>query len=167
MVPTPHPDVPVGRISGSFGVRGELKCDPTSAGRIVFTPGAELRCALGATSTTIRLSSVRPHQDRFLIGIEGVDDLDAAKPYVGAILHASRDRIALDPGEYLDMDLEGCRVYGRDGTDYGAVEAVEHYPSSDMLVVAGVLVPMVGACVIEVDVAQRRIIIDPPAGLFE
>ncbi len=46
-------------------------------------------------------------------------------------------RIALAPGEYLDDDLVGCDVEDAVGTRYGAVERVEHYPSSDMLVVGG------------------------------
>ena len=157
----------MGRISGAFGVRGELKCDPTPAGRIVFSPGAELRCARGETSSTIRVTQVRPHKDRLLIRIEGVDDADAAQAYVGAILHAGRERIELEAGEYLDEDLVGCDVRGVDETAYGTVEAVRHYPASDMLIVGGVMVPMVAALVLDVDVAQRRIVIDPPAGLFE
>lgn len=101
-----------------------------------------------------------------MIQIEGVEDADAAKAYAGALLHAPRDWIELEPGEYLDMDLVGCAVYGVDGTDYGPVEAVEHYPASDMLIVRGSMVPMVGACVSSIDIAARRIVIDPPAGLF-
>jgi 16S rRNA processing protein RimM len=165
-MPTLANDVPVGRISGVFGVRGELKCDPTTPGRIVFSAGAELRCERGAESSTVRLTGVRPHKDRLLIRIEGVDDADAAQAYAGATLHASRERIELGPGEYLDADLVGCAVVGVDGTDYGVVGAVEHYPASDMLIVGATMVPMVAACVNQVDVVGRRIVIDPPAGLF-
>ena len=55
---------------------------------------------------------------------------------------------------------------GVDGKEYGAVDAVEHYPASDMLVVAGTLVPMVAAIVHDINLAARRIVVDPPAGLF-
>jgi 16S rRNA processing protein RimM len=150
-----------------FGVRGELKCDPTSAGRAVFSPGVELHCTLGGTASTVRLKQVRAHKDRLLIVLEGIDDPNAAARYVGASLQAPRDWIALEAGEYLDVDLVGCSVRGADGTDYGNVQAVEHYPASDMLVVGGTLVPMVAACVTEIDLAQRLIVIDPPAGLFD
>lgn len=160
-------DVLAGRIAGVFGVRGELKCDPTSAGRILFVPGAELRCEHGDESSTICLSGVRSHKERLLIRIDGVDDADAAQAYAGARLFAAREAISLAEGEYLDEDLTGCDVYGEDGARYGTVLRVEHYPSSDMLVVGEHLVPMVSAIVRSIDLAARRITIDPPAGLFD
>ena len=160
-------DLPVGRIAGAFGIRGELKCDPSGAGRGVFAPGAELRCERGQETSTIRVTQVRPHRDRLLIRIAGIEDADAAAAYSGALLYASRQRIALNEGEYLDDDLVGCAVLGEDGNDFGTVERVEHYPASDLLVVGGHLVPMVRAIVIGIDLERRRIIIDPPEGLFD
>lgn len=144
-----------------------MKCDPTSAGRIVFSPGVRLRCTLNGRESTVTLTSVRPHKDRLLVRIEGVDDADAAKAYAGARLFAPRENVALQEGEFLDEDLVGCEVTGVDGTAYGKVERVEHYPASDMLVVRGFMVPMVRAIVREVDLAAGTIVIDPPAGLFE
>ncbi|HXO17783.1 MAG TPA: ribosome maturation factor RimM [Candidatus Dormibacteraeota bacterium] len=163
----PTDDVAVGRIAGAFGVRGELKCDPTSAGRTVFFAGSELRCTRGGDSSTVRIASVRPHKNRLLICIDGVDGPEAAQDYVGAVLHAARDRVALREGEYLDADLVGCAVYGTDGREHGTVERVEHYPASDMLVVGGRMVPMVAAIVTSIELAERRIVIDPPAGLLD
>jgi len=157
----------VGRIAGLFGIRGELKCDPTRAGRIVFSPGAVLQCRRGEVSSPVRLTSVRPHGARFLLRLEGVDDTDAASAYAGAVLLAARSDVALEAGEYLDDDLVGCSVYGLDETPYGTVDRVEHYPASDMLVVGGRLVPMVSAIVKAIDVATRRIVVDPPQGLLD
>ena len=161
------PDVAVGRIAGLFGVRGELKCDPTSAGRAVFLPGAELRCERGSESSTIRILAARPHGRRTLIRIEGAEDAEAAARFAGAVLYAPRDRIALAANEYLDDDLVGCNVEDASGRRYGSVERVEHYPSSDMLVVGGAMVPLVSAIVSSVDIAGRRIVIDPPEGLLD
>ncbi len=159
-------ELAVGRIAGPFGVRGELKCDPTSLGRTIVSRGSELRCVRGDASWPIRVEAVRPHKGRLLIRIEGVEDSDAAASYSGAVLYASRATIELGEGEYFDDDLVGCAVQGTDGTPYGMVERVEHYPSSDMLVVDGVMVPMVGAIVAQIDLSRRRIVVDPPAGLF-
>ncbi len=144
-----------------------MKCDPTTAGRTVFSPGAELRCERHGAWSRLHVTGVRPHKGRLLVTADGVDTVDAAKAYAGAVLYAPRETLDVAADEYLDADLAGCRVFGVDGTDYGAVDAVEHYPSSDMLVVAGTMVPMVRAYVREIDVAQRRIVIDPPAGLFD
>jgi 16S rRNA processing protein RimM len=145
-----------------------MKCDPTAAGRIVFSVGASIRCErAGNAASMLRVIGVRPHKGRLLVRAEGVDDAVAAKAYAGAVLYAPRAQLDVAAGEFLDADLIGCRVVGVDGIDYGAVEAVEHYPASDMLVVAGSMIPMVRAHVRNVDVASRCITIDPPAGLFD
>jgi 16S rRNA processing protein RimM len=160
-------EIEVGRIAGVFGLHGELKCDPTSAGRIVFSAGTTLRCERDQASSSIRLTQVRPHKGRLLIRIEGVDDADTAGAFAGAALYAPRQDVVLNEGEYFDADLVGCAVWGPDDTNYGTVEGVEHYPAGDMLVVAGHLVPMVRAIVCEIDLGRRRIVIDPPAGLLD
>jgi 16S rRNA processing protein RimM len=166
-MPNPASDVAVGRIAGVFGVRGELKCDPTSAGRTVISAGAQLRCRQRDVPSTIRIESARAHKGRLLIRISGVDDAEAAAAYAGAILFASRAEITLQAGEYLDDDLIGCAVYGIGGSAYGRVERVEHFPSSDMLVIEGRMVPMVAAIVTSIDLERRRIVIDPPEGLLD
>jgi 16S rRNA processing protein RimM len=126
-----------------------------------------LRCESRNGSSTIRITSVRPHKDRFLIRIEGVDDANAAEAYAGATLYASRDKLDVNEGEYLDVDLIGCKVVGVDGKEHGKVGAVEHYPASDMLVVNNRMIPMVHAIVKNIDMATRRITVDPPLGLLE
>jgi 16S rRNA processing protein RimM len=159
--------VTVGRLAGAFGVRGELKCDPTSAGRTAIFAGANLRCERDVESSVVRITAVRTHGRRLLLRIEGVEDADAAGKYAGALLFAAREQIALDAGEYLDDDLVGCIVADVRGKEHGAVERVEHYPSSDMLVVGGRMIPMVAAIVKEIDLERRRISIDPPAELLD
>ncbi len=113
------------------------------------------------------IASVRPHKDRLLLRFEGVDDANAAEAYAGSTLYAGRDKLDVGEGEYLDVDLVGCSVVGVDGKEYGEVGAVEHYPASDMLVVNNRMVPMVHAIVKNIDIAAKRITVDPPAGLLE
>ncbi len=85
-----------------------------------------------------------------------MDDADAAAELRRRhALRPARTRSRLREGEYLDADLVGCAVVGIDGTEHGMVERVEHYPSSDMLVVAGRMVPMVRAIVTAIDLAAR------------
>jgi 16S rRNA processing protein RimM len=117
--------------------------------------------------STVRLAAVRAHKNRLLVRIENVRDANAAEAYRDAVLYAPREQIALEDGEYLDDDLLGCAVVGVDGRSYGNVERVEHYPASDMLIVAGKMVPMVAAFVRDIDMTARRITLDPPAGLLD
>jgi 16S rRNA processing protein RimM len=163
----PTNELPVGRIAGLFGVRGELKCDPTSSGRIVFSPDEELRLERNGASEVVRINTVREHKGRLLITLDGVHDATAAQKYVGATFYAPRERLDVGEGEYLDVDLVGCVVVGVNGEQRGIVEGVEHYPASDMLVVGGRLLPMVKAFVRSIDMPNKRIVVDVPPGLLD
>lgn len=121
----------------------------------------------GGAAEDVRLASVREHGSRLLIRIAGADSADAAQGYVGARFFAARERINLEPGEYLDRDLQGCVLYDPSGTSLGTVAAVEHYPASDMLVVNGKLVPLIHEFIKEIDISSKRIVAELPPGLID
>jgi 16S rRNA processing protein RimM len=167
MPSTPN-ELPVGRIAGIFGIQGELKCDPTSAGRSLFTKGESLRAEFpGGVSRDVRIDAVREHKGRLLIRLAGIESANDAQAFSGVIFYADASRITLEPGEYLDRDLIGCELSDENGKALGKVERLEHYPGSDMLVVNGHMVPMVAAFIKSIDVNAKRITVDLPAGLLD
>jgi len=164
------PELPVGRLVGLFGIRGELKCDPSGAGRTLFSPGASLDYAMPDGSRRgLKIRSVREHKGRYVVALDGVESADAAQAYVGGTFYAPRDRVEreLEEGEHLDVDLIGCSLFAPDGVVLGKVEDVRHYPSSDMLIVNGKMVPMVKAFVRGIDTRDKRIDVDLPPGLLD
>lgn len=156
-----------GRAAGVFGLRGELKCDPTSAGRTVFSPGATLRWERGGNGGTVTVDAVREHQGRLLLRFAGVHDATAAGAYVGAAFYAPREAFVLEEGEYFDEDLVGCALVDAQERRLGVVSALEHYPSQDLLVVNGQRVPMVAQFIKSIDLASKRIVTDLPTGLLD
>ncbi len=163
----PNSRIPLARLAGAFGVHGEIKCDPSNAGRTLFVPGAHFFLTQGEETRDIVVSDVREHKGRLLLRIEGIDDMEGAQALNGAELTVERERIELAADEYLDEDLVGLELRGIDGRRYGRVQRVEHWPSSDMLVVDGRMVPMVRAIVREIDLRGGLVVIDPPLGLLE
>lgn len=164
------PELPVGRLVGLFGIRGELKCDPSGAGRTLFLRGASFAYAMAdGTRRDVSIKTVREHKGRYVVALDGVESADAAGAYVGGTFYAPRERVEreLEDGEYLDVDLIGCALVAPDGAMLGSVEDVRHYPSSDMLIVDGKMVPMVKAFVREIDPSNRRIVVDLPPGLLD
>lgn len=161
-------ELPVGRIAGVFGLQGEMKCDPTSAGRTLFSKGAHFRIELkNGVSRDVHIASIREHKNRFLIRLDGVDSANAVEEYVGATFYADVHRIVLEPGEYLDRDLVGCELFDEHQVSLGIVSAVDHYPSSDMLIVRGKMVPMIREFIKSIDITAKRIVVSLPAGLLE
>ena len=76
-----------------------------------------------------------------------------------------------DEDEFHDWQLRGLSAVLRDGTAVGVVDDVLHLPHGDVLVLTRpegeALVPFVRAVVPEVDLAAKRVVLDPPPGLLE
>jgi 16S rRNA processing protein RimM len=77
-----------------------------------------------------------------------------------------------DPEDFRDHELIGLRVESVDGVELGTVARIDHAAASDLLVLdksgGGVaLIPFVNQLVPTVDVANGKIVVDPPEGLLD
>lgn len=168
----------VGRLVKAHGLKGALKLelytdDPD--GR--FVPGAVFTLQVPEHSPwhgrTLTVREFRWMNSHPVVFFEDVEDRTAAESIVRAILWIDQDEDApAEEDAWFDHQLVGLDVI-RDGESVGRVVRVDHLPAQDLLIVrpndadAEVLVPFVSAIVPEVDVANGRLIVTPPAGLFE
>ncbi len=88
------------------------------------------------------------------------------------LLLADSDEAVEDEDAWYEKDLVGLSVVTVAGEPVGKVVALDPRPTQDLLVVRLTdgregLVPFVAALVPQVDVAGGRVVIDPPAGLFD
>lgn len=151
----------VGRVARAHGLRGDVVIAPITNRSERFEAGAVLH----AGDRTLDIVRSRPQGDQFVVHFEGVDDRNAAEALRGTLLCAEPLGAGPD-GELWVHELIGCEVVETDGTVRGRVGAVQENPAHDLLVLDdGALVPMV--FVVDHDVLARRIVIDPPAGLFD
>jgi 16S rRNA processing protein RimM len=100
--------------------------------------------------------------ERPILRLDGIDDRPGAESVRGEELLVHRaDAPELPAGEYWAEDLEGCAVVTPDGRELGRVQHLRALPSCEVLEVGELLVPMVSDAVLEILVAQRRIVVDP------
>jgi 16S rRNA processing protein RimM len=149
----------VGRIVKAHGIRGEVIVDLVSNRPDVrLAPGSTLSSDRGPLEVLVST----PHQGRWIVAFRGVEDRNGAETYRGTVLSA--EPIEGDDDTLWVHELVGAEVFDTDGRSYGPVEAVEANPASDLLVLAGdKLVPLVFV----VSKTPGRVVIDPPAGLFD
>jgi 16S rRNA processing protein RimM len=166
----------VGRIARAHGIRGQVIVNPdTDFPHERFHPGARLfaRRAGGQGSVeTLTVTTARFQQGRPVIGLEGVEDMNAAIALAGTELRVPVERLApLPEGTFYRHDLVDCAVETTAGERVGLVAAVEGTLGDSRLVVATpggeVLIPMVAAICTTIDPGRRRIVIAPPDGLLE
>jgi 16S rRNA processing protein RimM len=138
-----------------------------------FRPGLRLLCRRAAETRPLIVAAVRPHGDRWLVRFEGVDGPEQAGNLAGAELLVPISEAHPAPeGFYYSHRVAGWRCEDRAGTTLGAVSALEQTASGPMLTIQtpdgrAVLIPFVAAIVVEMDETGHRVVLDPPAGLFE
>jgi 16S rRNA processing protein RimM len=162
----------VASVGRTHGLDGEVLADAVTdfperlrAGlRVVWRSGTSER------SLTIRL--VRPHGRRIRLSFEGVETLDAARSLAGGDLCVPEaEAVPAPEGFYYEHEVAGFRCVDAAGRDLGTVTALEKTAGGPMLTVAArgreTLVPWTRPIVVDVDRNARRIVLDPPEGLFD
>ena len=169
--------IAVARIARPRGVHGEVIADLLTDFPDRFAPGQRVHLQLSSGEVEVAiLDSVRFHQGRAILRLEGADRLEEAERLRSAIVSVTREELVPLPEDtYYDFDLVGCRVETKTGEWIGTVRRVDHYGAAPLLVVDGrpagrpaeLLVPFVSQICPEVDLSARRIVVDPPEGLFD
>jgi 16S rRNA processing protein RimM len=170
----------VGRLVKAHGLKGALKLELyTDNPERRFVPGAEFTLQVPEASPwhgkSITVREYRVMNGSSVVFFEGVDDREGAEGLVRAILWIDQDADEPEDNAWYDHQLVGLDVVRADAV-IGKVVRVEHLPAQDLLIIspstgsgAGdeVMVPFVEAIVPSVDIAAGRVIVTPPAGLFE
>ena len=159
----------VGTIARAHGIKGQVIVNPeTDFPEERFRPGATLFTTRGELKiTTARFQNGRP-----VIGIEGVETMNAAEALAGLELRVPVEELAaLPPGTFYHHDLVGCQVVKSGGEIVGNVARVEGTAGGSRLVVAGakgeIQIPLATDICRTIDVAGKRIVIEPPEGLLD
>ena len=154
------------------GIKGGVLVEVQSDNPERFTGGSSLVAILpSGTERILVVERAVPHASGLLIYFEGVRDRDEAESLRGASLEVERSSVPPAPeGTYYFFELVGCRCF--DGaTDLGVVEDVLEDGGGLLLLVARegtqLPIPFVKRFLRRVDVAEGRIEMELPAGLFE
>jgi 16S rRNA processing protein RimM len=163
-----EPTVAVGKVTKAHGLHGEVVVLVFSDNPNRFDEGAVVYLEDGATLT---VRSTRKSGARLLVAFEDVDDRAAADRLHGRMLVVPRSMLpALGPGEYWPHQLEGCEVLTESGRSLGRIADVIANPANDLWVAVDpegteCLVPAIRGVVVEVDLAEMRILVRDVPGI--
>ncbi|ROR01622.1 ribosome maturation factor RimM [Desulfosoma caldarium] len=167
--------VAVGQIVKTHGIRGALVIAPygetlsrRQCGQWLF-----VQAPTSGVPRPLRLVEKRPLEGKWLVRLEGVEDVEAARCFVGLEVGVPEEDLApLEAGEYYHHQLMGLRVLTPDGVVLGRVVGILETRAHDLYVVETdsgreALVPAVAEIVHAIDVSRGVMVVDPPEGLFE
>jgi 16S rRNA processing protein RimM len=144
--------VPVGRVGRPHGVDGGFFVENPSARPAVFESGAKLYAA-GEPATVV--ASRHGSGGRPVILLDRHVERGAELAVGRATLPALSDE-----DEFYVFQLVGLTVELEDGRLLGRVREVLEYPANDVLELdSGASLPLVEACVRQVDLAGGRIVV--------
>jgi len=175
----------LGHLAKVQGLKGEfllheLMDEPEKldgmAGLVLAPPGLDLEGGSEAPppARPSKVRTFRFHQDRACVSFEGIPDRTAAEPFKGWAIWAPDEAITLPEGETFRHEWAGCQVYVH-GALVGEVLRLDPTPMGyDMVVLKDLRpgrtgqrdVPYIKAWW-QVDLAGRRLELDPPPGLLD
>lgn len=162
----------VAAVATAHGVRGALKLRCfTERPESVASYGA-LFCEDGRELFSRLTLLGEAKGECVVVQAPGVHDRDQALALKGTLLFVPRTVLPEpDEDEFYVSDLEGLAVERLDGATLGRVRRVDNYGAGDVIEVRaedGSLLdlPFDRKTVPVVDLARRRLVVDPPEGLF-
>jgi len=160
--------IPVGRLTRTHGLKGELKFYPFEQNGMTVQSGLEI--CLGEMQ--LKVESVRGIKTPFILKLDGINSIEDTKSLVGQEVRVARkDFEPLPEGEFYRFEIEGLKVFDDTGKYYGVVEEIVETGSNDVYVVRGEgkewLIPMIDSVVHTIDLEQGKLIFHCVEGLFE
>jgi 16S rRNA processing protein RimM len=163
----------VGHVARAHGRFGEVLVHPqTDFPGERFAPGAVVHVRRAGRDERLTVGAMRLHQGRPLVAFEGIATMTEAEALAGLELRVPEAELTpLPPGTYYEHALVGCEVVTVGGLGLGVVRAVEGSAGGARLVIGSgageVQIPLAHDICVQIDVAARRITVDPPEGLLD
>lgn len=168
----------VGKIVNTQALRGEVRVMAT-------TDFPEERFKIGAILAifngnklveTVEVDGHRLHKNFNLLHFKGKDNINDVEKFKGFDLKVAgteREADELDENEFYYDDIIGLEVYTTDEIYLGKVREITSLPSNDVWAIQrpnkgkDILIPYIEDIVIEIDLDDNRVVIDPMDGLID
>lgn len=162
----------LGEIVSTHGIKGEVRLNPwcdtpdfvKKFKTLYFDKNGE---------KSVKVLSARPHGNVAILLLEGTDDIDKARALRGAVLYMKRSDAGLPKGTWFIQELIGCKVIDdNNGNELGVISDVSETGANDVWHVktpdkGEVLIPAIKSVVLDTDVENGIVKINPLKGLFD
>ena len=165
--------VTIAKIVRPRGLRGEVLADvltdfPERFSKVEDVIGVRE----DGSRTDLKIEDFWFQKERVVFRFAGIDSVELAEGLrnVQICIHES-DAVELEKDEFFDWELAGCEVTTLEGVRLGKVREIMRTGGTEILVVEDAdrefLIPFAESICPEVDIENKRIVVDPPEGLLE
>lgn len=160
----------IARIGAAHGVRGEVRLNAFGDDPGTLLDYKSFRTGDGRE---FRLTGLKMVGERLVARFRGISDRNTAETLTNLDLYVLRSELPEpeDEDTFYHADLIGLTAETGDGEPLGTVIAVQNYGAGDLLEIAPkqgatLLLPFTRAVVPVIDLAGRRVVVEPPPGLI-
>lgn len=164
----------IGKIINTHGIKGEVKVKQITDFEERFTKGSTVYLInQDEQQLELVIDGYRTQQDILLIHFTGYDSIDSVEGFKGSLLKINAEQLTdLKEHEFYYYEIIGCIVFTIDGEEIGKVDSILSPGANDVWVVKDsdkkeILIPYIEDVVKQVDIENKRIVIEPIEGLLE
>jgi 16S rRNA processing protein RimM len=163
--------VAVAKIIKEWGVKGEMKALPLSPQFSTLKPKSRVYLDTGEGLRQFTIESIKRLNKYAVISLQDISDPETALGYRGAVVRMDGESPGLKEGEFLYESVIGLSVVTTDGGFIGIVADIFETGSNDVYVVRDGdkerLIPAIRDVIKKIDLDEKKIIIQPMAGLLD
>ena len=164
--------IKIGTIINTHGVRGELKIYPLTDDITRFNRLKTLY--IGDNKYKVEIEKVKYHKGLVILKFEEFDNINQVLSFKQEFIYIDEEeKVELPKDHFFIFDIVGCSVLDTKEEKIGIVTEVIQSASNDVYVVKDYeknkeyLVPAVKEFFVNIDIDNKRIIIDPIEGMIE
>ncbi|CVI73899.1 Ribosome maturation factor RimM [Eubacteriaceae bacterium CHKCI004] len=163
----------VGVITGTHGLKGEVKVFPTTDDKERFLDLEEVLLDTGDELLELKVEYCKFFKKFVFVKFEGLDDINGVEKYKRCPLLVTRDNaVELEEDEYFVADLLGLTIIDDSGVTIGKLENVIETGANDVYEVltedgGRILLPAIKECILDVDMEEGIILVHLMKGLAD
>lgn len=164
----------IGKITNTHGIKGEVKVKQITDFIERFDEGSIIYVIdHNNNAQPLEIDGFRTQHNNLLIHFKGYDSIEDVEDFKGLLLKIKQEQLTdLPENEFYYYEIIGCTVWTTDEDEIGMIDHILSPGANDVWVVKNaankeVLIPYIQDVVKEVDVENKRVIIEPMEGLLE
>jgi 16S rRNA processing protein RimM len=164
----------VGKIINTHGIRGDLKILRVSDFEDRFEVGKVLYLVTdNQVVRDLEIDGHRIHKGFDLLHFKGLNKINEVEHFKGSTLKITESQLSeLEENEYYYHEIIGCEVFTNEGNSIGQVKEILAPGANDVWVIKqpkgkDILIPYIKEVVKDIDIAEKKIVIEPMEGLLD
>ncbi|MBS6722225.1 MAG: 16S rRNA processing protein RimM [Clostridiales bacterium] len=163
----------VGIITGTHGLKGEVKVFPTTNDKERFLDLEDVLLDTGKELLELKVEYCKFFKKFVFVKFEGLDDINEVEQYKRCPLLVTRENaVELEEDEYFVTDLLGMTIVDDSGVTIGKLENVIETGANDVYEVltedgGRILLPAIKECILDVDMDEGIILVHLMKGLAD